>query len=254
MKCDEVQCLLERLMDGELPPHEEDAVREHVKNCANCKQLLGELTKLRDALRAMPLEPASVELHRKLRADVAAYGDGKPSGKRTTLFHLVATHTAALVAGIGISFGVMHLPKSRMNFTDAYIGAHVKSLANDQLTEIVARDSHRIKPWFEGKVDYAPIVVDLADKGFPLIGARVDRINQQNVAVLVYMLDKHVVNLFVTPTHAQIAPPVSKGIVDGFSYTGWRAQKFQFVAVSGASGANLEAFSEKLSAEIDSRE
>jgi len=254
MKCDEVQCLLERLLDSELPPHEEGAVREHVENCASCKQLFGELTKLRDALRAMPLEPASEELHRKLRADVAAYGDGKPSGKRIPFLHLMATHTAALVAGIGISFGVMHLPKSRMDFTDAYISAHVKSLANDQLTEIVASDSHKIKPWFEGKVDYAPIVVDLADKGFPLIGARVDRINQKNVAVLVYKLGKHVVNLFVTPTHAQSAPSVSKGIVDGFSYTGWRVRKFQFVAVSGASGVKLEAFSEIMSIEIESGE
>jgi anti-sigma factor RsiW len=118
---------------------------------------------------------------------------------------------------------------------------HVRSLMGDHLMDVRSTDQHTVKPWFTGKIDFAPRVIDLAAKGFPLLGGRVDYIGGHNAAALVYGRRRHVVNLFIWPASASDSAETSQRY-NGYSMKHWVADGFSYWAVSDAAPAELDAF------------
>ncbi|MBV9811902.1 MAG: hypothetical protein JO326_04075, partial [Acetobacteraceae bacterium] len=99
---------------------------------------------------------------------------------------------------------------------------------------------HTVKPWFNGRLDYAPPVKDLVASGFALIGGRLDAIGARTVGVMVYRSDRHVIDLFAWP--ASSAPDTASGTRDGFHVVGWNADGMTFRAISDVEPAKLDAF------------
>src|SRR5258707_9819261 len=98
-------------------------------------------------------------------------------------------------------------------------------------TDVQTSDQHTVKPWFNGKVDVAPPVVDLTAQGFTLLGGRLDYIDGRAVASIVYRRRAHVINLFVT--QAAASERVAKlETMQGFNIERWSAQGLEFLAVS----------------------
>ena len=79
---------------------------------------------------------------------------------------------------------------------DELVNAHVRSLMPAHLIDVVSTDKHTVKPWFAGHADVSPVVADFEQQGYRLIGGRVDYLEHQRSAVVVYQHGAHVINVF----------------------------------------------------------
>jgi anti-sigma factor RsiW len=118
----------------------------------------------------------------------------------------------------------------------------VRGLISGQPTDVLSSDQHTVKPWFASRVTMAPQVVDLAAAGFPLIGGRIDVIDNVPLPTLVYQRRQHLISLTEGPSDRLTVEPGSQRI-EGYSLLAWREGAFNYVAVSDAAPSELESFS-----------
>jgi anti-sigma factor RsiW len=136
------------------------------------------------------------------------------------------------------------------------VSAHLRSLQGDRLIDVQSTDQHTVKPWFNGRLDVAPPVVDLTAQGFTLIGGRLDYVDAKPVAAIVYKRRAHVINLFVAPLMGseRLAPERRATIeqVQGFNIWRWTRSDLAFWAVSDINAEELREFGEKLESAVRS--
>jgi anti-sigma factor RsiW len=123
---------------------------------------------------------------------------------------------------------------------DELVADHVRVLKTGQLFQVASSDRHTVKPWFQGKLDYAPPVVDLEADGFPLLGGRVEQVAGAPVAALVYKSKLHIVNVFVWPTSGSLPPQLMQR--NGFNLQHWGDGAMQVWVVSDLETAEMERF------------
>ena len=125
---------------------------------------------------------------------------------------------------------------------DAAVAGHVRALAAGTPFDVASSDRHTVKPWFAGKVTFAPQVIDLADEGFPLAGGRIDVVGGSIAASLVYRRDKHLISLTAVPDPSGAFGPASRGTRDGFAFVHWSAKGIAYWAISDAAPDEVDAF------------
>jgi anti-sigma factor RsiW len=130
---------------------------------------------------------------------------------------------------------------SRNALVAELVDNHIRSLIGDHLTDVRSTDQHTVKPWFAGKIDFAPRVVDLTAKGFPLLGGRVDYVHGHTTAALAYGRRRHIVNLFIWPS-GRSDDGVQSEAFNGYSLKHWTADGMSYWLVSDAAAADLDAF------------
>ncbi|MEO6919709.1 MAG: anti-sigma factor [Collimonas sp.] len=153
---------------------------------------------------------------------------------------------AAMATMLALAWSVglyLNLPSDQDKLTEEVIASHVRSLQVDHLSDVVSTDQHTVKPWFNGKLNFSPPVVDLAPQGFPLIGGRLDYLAGRPVAALVYRHAKHPINLYIWPTTDRDAPPQSQSR-QGYHLVHWTWDGMNYWTASDLAAADLQQFAD----------
>jgi mycothiol system anti-sigma-R factor len=246
MTCDEAGQLLHALIDGELDAGHAREVEAHAASCARCAGQLDAQRELRQVLQAAALRHVAPPSLRK-RIDNVLPPAVAVTSRRALLkgFGLGSLATAA--AATSVTFVVLRRDDDGRILGDA-VSAHLRSLQADHLTDVLSSDRHTVKPWFNGRLDLAPPVVDLTAQGFRLIGGRLDFIDGNPVAALVYRRRVHVINLFVAQGLGSEPATPRLEVVKGFNLLRWSAQGLDYLAVSDLNRDELEEFANKFAA------
>ena len=272
MNCEEATKLMDGYLDGELDPITSQTIEQHLRECRNCDQAYKTHGALIGALgNATPYYKAPAELRERIQSSLRkeigewpARNGGqntrslfqrKRSEPRTILlgtsWNWLALAAAILLAAI---IGWNLLPQLQRPGTDQLlatqlIASHVRSLMANHLTDVASSDQHTVKPWLDAKLDFAPPVVDLASEGFPLIGGRLDYLDNRPVAALVYQRRKHFINVFVWPGEAAATRPAMAMSHQGYQLLHWADPDFNYWAVSDVSANDLQTFKQQFEAQ-----
>ncbi len=239
MNCAEVRILLNAHLDEELDVVNDAAVASHLENCPACAEIVLGLAEQRELLREkLTRHRAPPELGAQIRAALPvaqASVIAIPGWNHWARWTALAASCCILTAFAGYRWG------ERQARTEALSGeitaAHVRARLTGHLIDVESSDRHTVKPWFAGKVDFAPVVPDLAADGFPLLGGRLERIGDRTVATLVYGRRKHTIDVHVWAGEpAPLRGTISR---DGYSLRGWSAGGLHFTAVSDTAAEEL---------------
>jgi anti-sigma factor RsiW len=220
MTCDDARGLLTAYVDSELDVAHNLEVERHLDKCEACTRIVASQEKVRSAIQASGLsyEP-SPDLSKRI--ETALRGPVKPAARPRMSWPWLAAAAAILLALVLLS----RLPMGRVPASDTLVAqevldSHLRSLMPGHLTDVESSDRHTVKPWFDGKVDFAPPVVDFAADGFPLAGGRMDSISGRTVAALVYKRNKHLINVYIWPSSAPNSAPAS-ATLQGYNLLHW---------------------------------
>jgi anti-sigma factor RsiW len=216
----------------------------HLDGCIACQAERQRLLDLRNAARDLRDDvPFSLAL--RVRSDARAELDGQLT--RALRKWRAAAVAASLVAMASIVWAVLAGRGTSSaggvgTLADELVSSHVRSLMATHLLDVASSDRHTVKPWFIGKLDFSPEVRDFRDAGFPLIGGRVDYLNQRPVAVLVYQHQKHVINAFTWPAAHATEPASADAALSrqGYHILSWRDGEMRWCLVSDASESALQ--------------
>jgi anti-sigma factor RsiW len=252
MNCDEARLMLHALLDGELDAGHAREVETHLAGCARCATEFQQMRDMRGAVRNADLRfTAPAALRTRIDAAIPAHAARSQAGRqpsRRSLLQGFAFGTAlSAVAAAGALFVVVRSDEDQRILGDV-VSAHLRSLQAEHLTDVLSTDQHTVKPWFNGRLDVAPPVVDLTAQGFTLLGGRLDYIDGRAVAAIVYRRRVHVINLFVSQSGAGERAAARNEIVQGFNVRRWSEQGLRFIAISDINADELQEFGSKYEA------
>ena len=244
MTCTETQELIPGYLDGELDLIHSLAMEEHLRTCVNCTRAYHRQQALGTALRTSNLYYAPPPaLQQRIQSAIQQAQHAPPTPRTLPWRGLgFVTALAAVALLVAVWLWGSLLPGVSDPLPQEVVASHVRSLMADHLADVASSDQHTVKPWFDGKLDYAPPVIDLAAQGYPLIGGRLDYIADRPVAALVYQRGKHYINLFLWPTAQGGAGGVQSTTRQGYNLRHWTEAGMTLWAVSDLNSAELDEF------------
>src|ERR1700719_3434784 len=255
MTCDEAEVLLNALIDGELDAGHAREVEQHVATCPRCTATLAAYRQMSGAVAAGDLRytaPASLRARIEASLPKALPSNVQPMPTRRSLLRGFAMGSAAsAIAATGL-FAVVLRNDDQSRIEAEIVSAHLRSLQAGHLTDVISTDQHTVKPWFNGKLDVSPPVIDLTTQGFTLIGGRLDYVDARPIGAIVYRRRLHVVNLFVAQTASTERRAAKTETFQGFNVRSWSEGGLNYWAVSDISADEIAEFSDKFETAIKS--
>ncbi len=230
--------LLQAEFDGELDAAQVAELHAHRENCELCAQVLVQLQRSRVQLRDVQRYAAPDDL-RRFVSTLESKGTlvAMPTRPRRQPFYL------GLGSGIAASalLAMLLMGRPASHTEDLIIDSHLRALQSpSHLLDVVSTDHHTVKPWFAGQLAFSPPVKDLATIGYPLKGARVDVLDGQPVAVMVYQAGKHTLEVFASPHASQHT--TEDEVRRGFNLRHWSEGDIDLWSISDLNAHELDAF------------
>ncbi|HZO74200.1 MAG TPA: anti-sigma factor [Ktedonobacteraceae bacterium] len=245
MNCTETQRLLHAYIDVELDMMDTLEVEQHLQKCPTCLAIYNNDQALRTAVKTGSLYfQAPEKLRKRIRSSI-------PKANKAALLAQAVSWRGLSVAAV-LLFVMLFAAWGITRFWPAYIAgislpqevlaAHVRSLMASHLVDVPSSDQHTVKPWFDGKLDFSPSVVDLASQGFPLLGGRLDYLDNRPVAAVVYRHQKHIINLFIWPATQDEGSETNTTTLQGYHLIHWKESGMTYWAISDLNLNELQTF------------
>ena len=262
MTCGEAR---DRLLDyqrGRLAHAAESEVRAHFADCAECTRADAVEHELTRALeQRLPQHPASLALKRRLAAQWPAPTAATPSW--WSRWRPALTPALAVAALLLLAAPVLYYERAASRATGERAGLvaeavndHLRVLASQHPMDIESSDVHQVKPWFEGRLDFAPRVAFGGDAEFPLKGGAVGYFLDRKAAVFMYTRRLHPITLLVFRADGLTWPtraPAPGGPIEvyrtadrGFNVVMWRTPELGYALVSDVDARDLNALAARI--------
>ena len=243
MNCEETQTLLPAHVDGELALSENNALEQHLKTCLACQaKWLNQQALCTAIQKHAPYFNAPSPLENRIR--VALFASAGIEKKSTAWLRdwswpqigLIFTSIAALAFSLNLYFLA---PSAGDLLAQDVVASHVRSLMVDHLADVSSSDQHTVKPWFNGKLDFAPTVQDFSPNGFALVGGRLDYLEQRAVAALVYRHQQHLINVYIWPTNKPPSGTTQNLSLHGYHLAHWNQNEMTYWMISDLNAHDL---------------
>jgi anti-sigma factor RsiW len=240
----EVDCKMVLLtqadFDGELDAAHAAELAAHRTGCAECQAAYAQLSAVRAAMRDAPLyQTAPASLRQRISAQPEQQVIAFPA-KRMRWWGMPAANFG-LGAAMAASIALLVSWTGETGMVDQVVDDHVRALQPGHLQDVASTDQHTVKPWFEGRLDFAPPVKDLAEQKFPLKGGRLDFLGGRPIAALIYQHGTHPIDLLVWPGTNDTPNPTTT-VRNGFNAIHWTQNGMTLWAVSDLERAQLADF------------
>src|SRR5437899_5581847 len=231
-------------MDGELDPLKNLEIEKHLQHCAVCSQSYKADQALQGAIKTgSQYFRAPAHLRKRIQSSIRQGDKSERVVPAMPWRWLAAAASVAVVVVLAWA-----LVPSRYGLdaeqlvAQEVVSSHVRSLMVDHVADVMSSDQHTVKPWFTGKLDFSPPVKNLTNEGFPLVGGRLDYIENRAVAALVYQRRKHFINLFIWP--ATQGPGIAEKTVtrQGYNLLHWTQSGMTYWVVSDLNRGELQQF------------
>jgi len=231
-------------LDGEMDSLASVEIERHIESCAECAALRDTIDALRRDIRdqaSYHRADSTLREHVTNALDREGAPARTPSIARPRPFWSGAFSGAAAMALAATLIFFIFVPAAQDQVANDVAAAHLRSLMGNHLIDVASSNQHTVKPWFDGHVDIAPPVADYGDQGFDLVGGRVDYVDGQRAAVVVYRHGKHIVNVFAWKNDGKASPGFKTR--NGYHLLAWQGGDLFYCAISDMAPGELEALS-----------
>ena len=236
--------LVQADFDGELDAAQAAALQGHLRECAQCQAVQAQLVRARALLRGAPRYAASPQLTAAIRKQ-AGQGAMRGLAPRSPRRFGLGWGGAVAVAAAVLASVALLVPRSP-DVGDQLVNNRLRALqVESHLIDVASSDHHTVKPWFAGKVDFAPPVKQLDSDGYVLKGGRVDVVDGAPVAVLVYQAGRHLIDVYVWPAARGGSGEFRARQVNGFNLRRWSDGDLIVWCISDVSASELARFEER---------
>lgn len=257
MNCTESRSRMEAYLDRELDLPGTMAIDQHLAGCEACKASFDGVAALRSGIqRHAEYYSAPPALAHRIRAGIGAAPPVAPArmpARRPWLQFPQWLRVGAAVAAMGIASWIAAIqyasPGADQLIAEQVISSHARAVLGSRLVDVASSDQHTVKPWLSSKLDFSPSAFDLTGGGFPLLGGRLDYLDNRPVATLVYRHRQHVIDLFIWPdARPGRAPQPQSSSKNGYNLLHWADGGMVYWAISDLNPAELKTFSEAYAA------
>ena len=253
MTCDDIRAQLLDYQRGRLPLPAQGQVRAHLDTCVACTRadtLEHELTSILED--RLPQHPASLALKRRLTAQWP-----KPAAERSvwSRWRPALVPALAIASVVVVATPILYyeretsrIASERAGMVTEAVNDHLRILASQHPFDIESSDVHQVKPWFAGRLDFAPVVAFEGDADFPLKGGAVGYFRDRKAAVFVYARRLHPISLLVFRAEGLPWPAEDRATTAerGFNVLLWRRGELGYALVSDVDARELSQLAGKL--------